>query len=88
MSETIPGQHPAVVLRSHYRHLRALLVIAMVAVVGLSAAVVILASDDAGRARGATPVSPASSRPAVRSTSTRPARATDVRHEPGGGRLP
>ena len=59
MSETVPGQHPAVVLRTHYRHLRALLVIATVAIVGLSAAVVILASDDAGRASSATPVRPA-----------------------------
>lgn len=44
MSETVPSQHPAVVLRSHYRNLRALLVIATIAVVALSAAVVILAS--------------------------------------------
>ena len=29
MSQTVPTQHPAVVLRSHYRHLRALLAIAM-----------------------------------------------------------
>jgi hypothetical protein len=48
------------VLRSHYRHLRALLVIAMIAVVGLSVAVVVLANDDAGSARTATPVSPPS----------------------------
>jgi hypothetical protein len=32
----------------------------MIAVVGLSAAVVILATDDAGHARSITPVSPAS----------------------------
>src|SRR5918992_5839564 len=46
MGKAIPAQHPAVVLRSQYRHLRALLAIAMIAVVGLSAAVVILATDD------------------------------------------
>jgi hypothetical protein len=46
MSQTVPTQHPAVVLRSHYRHLRSLLLIAMVAVVGLAAATVILALDD------------------------------------------
>jgi hypothetical protein len=45
MGNAIPTQHPAVVLRSHYRQLRALLAIAMIAVVGLSAAVVILAND-------------------------------------------
>ncbi len=46
MGKAIPTQHPAVVLRSHYRQLRTLLVIAMIAVVGLSAAVVILAGND------------------------------------------
>jgi hypothetical protein len=46
MGKAIPAQHPAVVLRSHYRQLRALLAIAMIAVVGLTAAVVILATDD------------------------------------------
>jgi hypothetical protein len=43
--QAIPTHHPAVVLRSHYR-LRALLAIAMVAVVGLTCAVVILAGHD------------------------------------------
>jgi hypothetical protein len=57
MPQTVPAQHPAVVLRSNYRHLRALLAIAMVAVVGLSVAVVILADDDATGTRSATPVS-------------------------------
>ena len=46
MGKAIPRQHPAVVLRSHYRQLRALLATAMIAVVGLTAAVVILATDD------------------------------------------
>jgi hypothetical protein len=57
MPQTVPSQHPAVVLRSHYRHLRTLLAIAMVAVVGLSVAVVILADDDPTGTRSATPVS-------------------------------
>jgi hypothetical protein len=48
MSSTIPSQHPAVVLRSHYTHLRMLLAVAMVAVVGLSIAVVVLAINDGG----------------------------------------
>jgi hypothetical protein len=38
-------QHPAVVLRSSYTLVRALLAVAIVAVVGLTAAVVILAND-------------------------------------------
>jgi hypothetical protein len=46
MGKAIPTQHPAVVLRSHYRQLRALLAITMIAVVGLSGAVVILATED------------------------------------------
>jgi hypothetical protein len=45
MGKAIPTQHPAVVLRSHYKQLRALLAVAMIAVVGLTAAVVILATD-------------------------------------------
>jgi hypothetical protein len=39
-------QHPAVVLRSSYTLVRALLAVAIVAVVGLTAAVVILANDN------------------------------------------
>jgi hypothetical protein len=46
MGQAIPRQHPAVVLRSHFNQLRALLAVAMVAVVGLTAAVVILAAND------------------------------------------
>jgi hypothetical protein len=46
MGQAIPNQHPAVVLRSHYRQLRALLAIALVVVIGLTVAVVILATDD------------------------------------------
>jgi hypothetical protein len=42
----ISPQHPAVVLRSHYVHLRALLIVAMIAVVGLTAGLVIVATDD------------------------------------------
>ena len=46
MEKTIPQQHPAVVLRSHYKQLRSMLAAAIIAVVGLSAAVVILATND------------------------------------------
>ena len=48
MGQAIPRQHPAVVLRSHYRQLRALLALALVLVAGLSTALVIVASDDEG----------------------------------------
>ena len=43
MGKAIPSQHPAVVLRSHFKQVRALLAVAMIAVVGLTAAIVILA---------------------------------------------
>jgi hypothetical protein len=46
MDQAIPTQHPAVVLRSHHRQLRGLLAVAMFAVVGLTIAVVMLATDD------------------------------------------
>jgi hypothetical protein len=66
MGKAIPRQHPAVVLRSHYQQLRALLATAMIAVVGLTAAVVILATDDdrdtsTGSATQASAPSPAGS---------------------------
>jgi hypothetical protein len=43
--EAIPRQHPAVVLRSRFKQLRALLAVALIPVAGLTAAVVILAND-------------------------------------------
>ena len=46
MSNSIPAQHPAVVLRSQYRQLRSLLAVMVVAVVGLSTTVVVLTVDD------------------------------------------
>jgi hypothetical protein len=42
----VATQHPAVVLRSHYVHLRVLLAVAAIAVVCLSVAVVVLATED------------------------------------------
>jgi hypothetical protein len=45
MGQAIAREHPAVVLRSHFNQLRALLAVAMVAVAGLTVAVVILATD-------------------------------------------
>jgi hypothetical protein len=46
MSNSVPAQHPAVVLRSQYRQLRSLLAVMVVAVVGLSTTVVVLTVDD------------------------------------------
>ena len=46
MGQVIPRQHPAVVLKSHYKALRALLAVALVAIAALAATVVILANDD------------------------------------------
>ncbi len=60
MPQAVPTQHPAVVLRSHYRQLRALLAVATIAVVGLSAAVVILANDQ-DQITGSSAVRPAES---------------------------
>jgi hypothetical protein len=45
MNEAISPQHPAVVLRSHYTLVRALLAAATIAVIALAATVVILAAD-------------------------------------------
>ena len=45
MGKAIPRQQPAVVLRSHFNQLRALLAIALVVGVGLTVALVILAND-------------------------------------------
>ena len=42
----VPTQHPAVVLRSHFNQLRALLAVALIAVIGLTVAVVILANNE------------------------------------------
>jgi hypothetical protein len=46
MDKAISTQHPAVVLRSHFKLVRALLVVALIACAGLTAAVVIVANDD------------------------------------------
>jgi hypothetical protein len=46
MGQAIPNQHPAVVLRSHYTLVRSLLAVAMIAVIGLSIAVVLVANED------------------------------------------
>ena len=54
MSPIVPEQHPAVVLRSHYLHLRGLLAITVVALVAMAVAVVILASAGTSAPSSAT----------------------------------
>ena len=64
MSHTVPSQHPAVVLRSHHQRLRALLAIAIAVILGLTIAVIVLATNS-----NRTPASAASVQQAtVRST--------------------
>jgi len=46
MGQVIQRQHPAVVLKSHYKAVRALLAAALIAIVALAATVVIVANDD------------------------------------------
>jgi len=46
MGQVIPRQHPAVVLRSQYKAVVALLCVAVVAILALATAVVIVANDD------------------------------------------
>jgi hypothetical protein len=57
MGHAVPKQHPAVVLRSHFNVVRALLGLAMIAVVGLTIAVVIVANneEELGGSATATP---------------------------------
>jgi hypothetical protein len=65
MTQPISPQHPAVVLRSHYVQLRTLLAVAMIAVVGLTVAVAILATNHGGSTSvsAATPVAVTASKP-------------------------
>jgi hypothetical protein len=63
MGQVIPRQHPAVVLKSHYKAVRALLAVALVAIVALAAAVVIVANDDNAKV-AATPKAAEQSLPA------------------------
>src|SRR5215207_7221708 len=61
MGQPIPAQHPSVVLRSHFKLVSGLLAIAMVAVLALTAAVVILANDDDQITGGTTVAKPVES---------------------------
>ena len=55
MGQTVPQQHPAVVLRTHYAHLRVLLVIALIALVAMTVAVVALATSDSSTGTTSAP---------------------------------
>ena len=56
MPQAVPTQHPAVVLRSHFNHLRALLAVALIAMIGLTVAVVILADGNQNATSSAAPI--------------------------------
>jgi hypothetical protein len=51
MSHTVPGE-PAVVLRSNYVHIRALFLVAVAVIVGLTVAVVVLATNNGSSTAG------------------------------------
>ena len=55
MGQVIPRQHPAVVLRSQYKAVLAMLCVAVVAIVALAATLVIVAGDDNDTAISAQP---------------------------------
>jgi hypothetical protein len=71
MGKAIPSQHPAVVLRSHFNLVRNLLAVAMVAVIGLSTAVVIVANDDEATSTSAAQSAPAVTQPQALPDGTR-----------------
>jgi hypothetical protein len=83
MNEVVPSQHPAVVLRSHYEHLRALLAVTMVAVVGLTVAVVILATRDNGSSATPAAAPAAVAAPAASSAAAGPTTRFDGGPEEG-----
>ena len=58
MSQAVSRQHPAVVLRTHYVHLRGLLVITLVTLAAMTLAVVVLATSNSnsGSTSSAAPV--------------------------------
>jgi hypothetical protein len=77
MGHAIPKQHPAVVLRSHYNLVRALLGIAVVALVAMTIAVVVVAND------GDETGSVSSAEPAAVTPRLAPAPPDGVRYDGG-----
>ena len=65
MGQPFPTQHPAVVLRSHFKLVSWLLAVAMAAVVALSVAVVIVANDGDEITAGGSSAAAALPNPAV-----------------------
>ena len=72
MGQVIPKQHPSVVLRSHFKAVRALLIVALVAVCALAAAVVILANDDEEVSIAPKSATTLQSNPALQATAAAP----------------
>jgi hypothetical protein len=70
MSHQLSQQHPQVVLRSRYQQLKALLVLAAITVLCLTAAVVILAVNEDGAETAPVAAAPAVTAPVVTSTFT------------------
>jgi hypothetical protein len=94
MGKPVSAQHPAVALRSHFNLVRGLLAVAMVALVALTAVVVILANDDDQVSTGsisAKPIesinygdfNPATGRPNVVQEQTQPGTRYDGGPEEG-----
>jgi hypothetical protein len=98
MGKPVSAQHPAVALRSHFNLVRGLLAVAMVALVALTAVVVILANDDDQVSTGsisAKPIesinygdfNPATGRPNVVQEQTQPGTRYDGGPEEGTAAL-
>jgi hypothetical protein len=58
MGQPIPAQHPSVVLRSHFKLVRTLLILAVAALLASTAALVIVANDD-DQVSSVSPAAPA-----------------------------
>jgi hypothetical protein len=94
MGQPIPAQHPSVVLRSHFQLVKALLALAMVVVIALTAAVVILANDE-DQVSGATTsakslesinygdFNPATGRPDAAPVARQPSQTPGTRYDGG-----
>ena len=52
MNKSVPAQRPTVVLRSHYRNLRSLVAVLLVAIAALSATVAVITIDGDGATTG------------------------------------
>ncbi len=88
MGQAIPTQHPAVVLRSHYRQLRALLAVALFAVAGLTTAVLILSTEDDRDTSAGSAIQVGSRAPTPASATTAAPRKAHAASPPPRPRLP